>query len=71
MTDASEFHDLMTALVADGRCHWVSNEAPQVLPRVTATGPELPEEEPGFVLGVDGRAVAVTQGHGRWLHWSA
>lgn len=66
-----EFHDLMTTLVADGRCHWVSNEAPRVLPHVTATGPDLPDEDPGFVLGVDGQAVASTQGHGRWLRWFA
>jgi hypothetical protein len=64
-----EFHDLMTGLVADGRCHWLSNEGPRVLPRVTATGPRLPEDEHGFVLGVDGRAVARTQGHGRSLRW--
>lgn len=65
----TSFHDLMTGLVAAGRCHWVSNEGPRVLPAVTATGPELPEDEHGFVLGVDGRAVARTQGHGRSLRW--
>ncbi|GAA4706026.1 DUF2332 domain-containing protein [Nocardioides conyzicola] len=64
-----EFHELMTALVAEGRCHWVSNEGPRVLPRVTTTGPDRQEDEPGFVLGIDGRAVASTQGHGRWLRW--
>jgi hypothetical protein len=68
--DADRFHDLMAGLVADGRCHWVSNEAPNVLPRVTAAAdvPDTPGAR-GFVLGVDGRAVAVTQGHGRWLRW--
>lgn len=65
----AELHDLMTALVADGRCHWVSNEGPRVLPRITATGPGHVDDEHGFVLGVDGRAVARTQGHGRSLHW--
>jgi hypothetical protein len=63
------FHELMTGLVADGRCHWVSNEGPRVLPRLTATGPEHPEDEHGFVLGVDGRAVGRTHGHGRSLLW--
>lgn len=63
------FHRLMAGLVAAGRCHWVSNEGPRVLPGVTATGPDLPEDEHGFVLGVDGRAVARTQGHGRSLRW--
>ena len=65
-----EFHDLMTGLVSDRRCHWVSNEGPRVLPRVTATGRDLPEDERGFVLGIDGRAVARTQGHGRSMRWT-
>ena len=64
----AEFHDLMTGLVSDGRCHWVSNEAPNVLPDVSATG-AVPEDYTGFVLGVDGRAVALTHGHGRWMRW--
>jgi hypothetical protein len=68
-TDRHRFHDLMTGLVADGRCHWVSNEAPRVLPDVTGTGPAIPDDMRGFVLGVDGRAVAWTHGHGRWLRW--
>jgi hypothetical protein len=62
------FHDLMTGLVAEGRCVWVSNEGPRVLPRVAATGP-LPGPGPLFVLGVDGQAVAHAHGHGRTLHW--
>lgn len=65
------FHALMARLVGAGRCHWVSNEGPQVLPGVTATAPDLPEIERGFVLGIDGRAVARTQGHGRSLRWLA
>ena len=64
-----EFHRLMSGLVAAGRCHWVSNEGPRVLPEVTATAPQPPEDEHGFVLGVDGRAVARTHGHGRSLRW--
>jgi hypothetical protein len=67
--DRERLHDLMTGLVADGACHWVSNEAPGVLPRVTATGPPVPESERTFVLGIDGRAVAWTHGHGRTLRW--
>ncbi len=66
--DRQRFHQLMTSLVSAGRCHWVSNEAPQVLPEVTATGPDLPAERPAFVLGVDGRAVAWTHGHGATMH---
>lgn len=63
------FHDLMTGLVAAGACHWVSNEGKRVLPRVTATGPPVPDELATFVLGVDGRAVAWTHGHGRTMTW--
>ncbi len=62
------FHDLMTDLVAAGRCHWVSNEGGRVLPRITGS-PPMPAELRGFVLGIDGRAVAWTHGHGRWLTW--
>lgn len=65
----AEFHDLMMGLVEDGRCHWVSNEGQRVLPRIAATGPAHVEDEHGFVLGIDGRAVARTQGHGRSLLW--
>ncbi|MDN4161032.1 DUF2332 domain-containing protein [Nocardioides abyssi] len=66
--DRERFADLMTGLVADGACHWISNEGPDVLPRVTATGPQ-PPATPTFVLGVDGRAVAWTHGHGRSMTW--
>lgn len=65
----ARFQELMLGLVADGACHWVSNEAPNVLPDVTATGPG---GDPGtnlFVLGVDGRMVGRTHGHGRSLDW--
>lgn len=67
--DRERFHELMTGLVADGACHWVSNEGKRVLPRVTATGPAVPEELATFVLGVDGQAVAWTHGHGRSMTW--
>ena len=67
--DRTRFHELMTGLVAGGRCHWVSNEGKNVLPPVTSTGPEVPEERRTFVLGVDGRAVAWTHGHGRAMTW--
>ena len=67
--DRDRFHRLMTDLVTGGVCHWVSNEAKRVLPAVTATGPPIPEDMPTFVLGVDGRAVAWTHGHGRSMSW--
>lgn len=67
--DRVRFHDLMAGLVADRRCHWVSNESPRVLPEVAATAPEMPDTERRFVLGIDGRAVAWTHGHGRSMQW--
>lgn len=64
--DRRRFHDLMTGLVADGACHWVSNESPRVLPGI-------PGERRGpvgrFALGVDGRLLAWTHGHGRSMEW--
>jgi len=67
--DRARFMELITGLVRDGACHWVSNEAKNVLPAVTATGPAIPEEKATFVLGVDGRAIAWTHGHGRSMTW--
>lgn len=60
------FHDVMSGLVAEGACRWISNEAPEVLPRVTG-GVDTP---PGrFVLGLDGVPVAATHGHGHAIDW--
>ncbi|WP_310962994.1 DUF2332 domain-containing protein [Nocardioides terrisoli] len=56
--ERTEFAATMADLVARGSCHWVSNEAPRVLEAVTATAPDAPPHPAGFVLGVDGRAVA-------------
>lgn len=64
-----QFDRLMRGLVAEGACHWVSNEGKKVLPSVTATGPEIAPETATFVLGIDGRAVAHTHGHGRSMTW--
>ena len=66
--DRGRFQQLMTTLVDEGRCHWVSNEGTNVLPDVAATDPP-PEDMATFVLGVDGRAVAWTHGHGRSMTW--
>ncbi|MGH3447039.1 MAG: DUF2332 domain-containing protein [Nocardioidaceae bacterium] len=67
--DRARFHEMMTTLVTDGRCHWVSNEGPQVLPQVTATGPDVPNGQDWFVLALDGRTVAWTRGHGQAIRW--
>jgi hypothetical protein len=65
----ARFQELMTDLVADGACHWVSNEAANVFPDITATAPDGVADAHHFVLGVDGRMVARTHGHGKYLHW--
>lgn len=63
--DRRRFTGLMAELVARG-VHWVSNEGPSVLPSVTGSATVPPGR---FVLGIDGRAVGYTEGHGRSLHW--
>jgi hypothetical protein len=67
--DRERFDRQMRDLVAEGACHWVSNESKNVLPGITVTGPAIPEEKSTFVLGIDGRAVAHTHGHGRMMRW--
>ena len=62
--DRDRFVALVSGLVDDGACHWVSNEALRVLPTVSATAPEQPDQPGRFVLGVDGQARAYTHGHG-------
>jgi hypothetical protein len=66
--DRERFLEVMTGLVADGACRWISNEAPHVLPRVTGDF----EVGPGrFVLALDGVPVAAAHGHGHALEWRA
>lgn len=67
--DRARFDATVRELVAEGACHWVSNEGPAVLPSVTATAPRAAGGQSSFVLGVDGRAVAWTHGHGRTMTW--
>ncbi len=64
--DRRRFHDLMTGLVDEGRCRWISNEGRRVLPAVTG---EL-EVPPGrFVTALDGSPVAFSHGHGHAIDW--
>ena len=69
--DRGRFVSLMSGLVRADVCSWVSNEAPEVLPGVAASGPPVPSGAATFVLGVDGRARAWTHGHGSSLTWLA
>ena len=59
-------HDLMTGLVRDGACRWISNEGPGVLPRVTG---DLDPGPARFLLALDGVPVAATHGHGQAIEW--
>jgi hypothetical protein len=63
------FVELMLDLVDSGACHWVSNELADILPSVAATATEQPDDWLSFVLGVDGRAVALTHQHGAGIRW--
>ena len=40
--DRERFAAMMAGLVADGRCHWVSNEGPRVLPGLVPQGVDVP-----------------------------
>jgi hypothetical protein len=64
-----DFHRMMTSLVAEGLCHWVSNEGQRVLPRIAVTGRVEVADDLPFVLGIDGRGVGRTHGHGSALSW--
>ena len=60
------FHELMSGLVAEGRCRWISNEGRRVLPRVTG-GHDVPSGR--FVTALDGVPVAFSHGHGHAVDW--
>jgi hypothetical protein len=64
--DRERFHDLMTDLVREGRCHWISNEGQRVLPRVTG---DLDVPSGRFVTALDGVPVALSHGHGHAIDW--
>jgi hypothetical protein len=73
---SAEDRDLFALGMAVTPGHWVSNEGSRVLPTVTATLPAtaVPASVLGpapFVLGLDGRAVAFTEGHGRAISFVA
>jgi hypothetical protein len=64
--DRDRFHDLMTGLVAEGRCRWISNEGRRVLPAVTG---DLDVPSGRFVTALDGVPVAWSHGHGHAVDW--
>lgn len=69
-SDRVEFEAMMTSLVGNGACHWVSNEDPRVLPGVAATAGPRPAT-PDFLLGLDGEAVGWSHQHGASLTWGS
>lgn len=60
------FHGLMTGLVGEGRCRWISNEGRRVLPGVTGDA-DVPSGR--FVTALDGIPVAWSHGHGHAVDW--
>jgi hypothetical protein len=52
--------------------HWISQEAPGVLPSIDARLRQEPSAQTAtYVLALDHRPVAFTAVHGGWLHWLA
>lgn len=64
--DRRRFYTMMTELVAEGACRWVSNEAPVVLPELAPPGEPMHGR---FVLALDGTPLAWTDGHGGAMSW--
>lgn len=64
--DRERFHDLMSDLVARGRCRWISNEGGRVLPRVAG---DLAVPANRFVTALDGVPLALSHGHGHTIDW--
>jgi hypothetical protein len=63
---AAEDRERFARTVRDLADAWLSNEAPGVVPGLPFTA----FRESTFVLGRGGRtALALTDGHGAWLHW--
>ena len=59
------FVDLVDSLPG----HWISNEGPDVVPRLVTHG-DLPVGGPArFVLALDGNPLALAAPHGQALHW--
>jgi hypothetical protein len=71
-SDREGFRSAVQGVIEQGG-HWVSNEGPAVLPDLAATAPPPRDGSvlgtAPFLLALDGRAVAWTQGHGRAISW--
>ena len=63
--DRNRFAAQMTRLPV----RWLSNEGQSVVPGVLERLVEAPAEASAFILALDGEPIALTQPHGRSLHW--
>ena len=65
---SAEERDRFARLVSELGAVWISNEAPQVLPRIAA---KLDASPPAnrFLLAADGIPVALTGPHGQSIDW--
>jgi hypothetical protein len=64
--ERDRFEAAIRGHVAAGRCRWVSNEGPGVVPGIAVPDPRL---DARFVLALDGVPVAWTHGHGHSIRW--
>ncbi|TFD62757.1 DUF2332 domain-containing protein [Cryobacterium suzukii] len=63
--DRNRFAAQMTRLPV----RWLSNEGQSVVPGVLERLAEAPALSSAFILALDGEPIALTQPHGRALHW--
>ena len=61
----NRFADQMTRLPV----RWLSNEGQSVVPGVLERLVQAPADASAFILALDGEPIALTQPHGRSLHW--
>ena len=61
--------DRFTAQMADLPVRWLANEGQSVVPGVLERLAERPAEASAFILALEGEPIALTQPHGRSLHW--
>lgn len=70
--DRAEFEQAMLARVAEGQCHWISNEGQPVVPgvreRIAADpGFERSLRKGAFVVALDGEPQYQADGHAGWI----
>lgn len=61
----SAFVSLVTSMSG----HWISNEAPGVVPGIPTVAAAASDESVRFQLALDGRVVATTAPHGQEIEW--